>query len=82
MGKSIILFDPDRPNEPVEAIIEQSSLTELSLLIPDTPVRFKLHRPDPESAFEGSVDGRKFTFDPSKSAFAALFERRGNPDAT
>ncbi len=77
MGKSIILFDPDRPNEPVEAIIEQSSPTELSLLIPDTSVRFKLHRPDSESAFEGLVDGRKFTFDPSKSPFAALFERRG-----
>jgi hypothetical protein len=74
MGKRIILFAAHHPDEPLEVEIEQSSLMELSLSIPNTQVRFKLHRDDPETPFEGSLGGRDFIYDPSKPTFAALFE--------
>jgi hypothetical protein len=77
MSKRIILFDAYHPDEPLEAEIEQSSPTELCLAIPNTQVRFKLRRPDPDAAFEGSLGGRDFIFDPSKATFAALFEAGG-----
>ncbi len=80
MGKTVILSDPDRPDEPVEATIEQSTLTELGLLVAQTSARLRLHRPNAEAAFEGWVDGRKFIFDPSKWPFAALFEKRQTVD--
>ena len=75
MGKRIILFDEHRPDEPLEAEVEQSSPMELTLAIPSTQVRFKLHRQHIDLPFEGSLNGRNFQFDPGKSPFAALFER-------
>lgn len=74
MGKRVVLFDQHHPNAPVEAEVEHSSPTELNLVIPNTQVRFKLCRRDRKSFFEGSLGRREFMFDPSNSAFAALFE--------
>ena len=70
MGEHIILLEEYHPDEPVEAEVEQSSSVELILTIPDTEVRFKLRRHDPESPFEGSLGGRDFMLDPRKIEFA------------
>jgi hypothetical protein len=74
MGKRIILFDQHHPDEPLEAEVEHWSATELSLTIPNKQVSFKLLRQNPESPFQGSLDGRNFVFNPTESAYAALFK--------
>jgi hypothetical protein len=74
MGKRIILFDQHHPDEPLEAEVEHWSQTELTLTIPSTYVSFKLLRQNPESLFQESLDGRNFVFDPTESAYAALFK--------
>lgn len=74
MATRIILFDAQHPEEPLEAQVELCSQMELSLSIPNTNVRFKVCRSNQEASFEGSVGGRDFIYDPSKSRFAALFE--------
>ncbi len=74
MGKRIILFNQTHPDEPFEAEVEQSTLTEMTLLIPNTQVRFKLSREEGQALFSGSLEGHQLFFDPSQPPFAALFD--------
>jgi hypothetical protein len=60
-------MDIDRPDEPLEAEIEELNGSVLVLSVPNSSVRFALRRRDKDSPFEGALGGRYFVFDPNES---------------
>ncbi len=65
MSRIIVLVDVDRPDEPLEVEVEQISQAVLSVIVPNTFIRFELRRRDRDAPFEGSLGGRYFMFDPA-----------------
>ncbi len=65
MTNYISLEDIDGPGKPIFAEIEELSETVLELRIPETRIRFYLHRQEGQRHFDGCLNGRRFLFDPS-----------------
>ena len=65
MSGRITLIDLDRPDEPLEAEIEELGETVLRLGVPNTVVRFEMRRNSATAPFEGALGGRNFLFDPT-----------------
>lgn len=65
MSRIIVLVDVDRPDEPLEVEVEQISQAVLSVIVPNTFIRFELRRRERDAPFEGSLGGRYFMFDPA-----------------
>jgi hypothetical protein len=65
MSGRVTLIDPDRPEEPLEAEMEEASETVLRLAIPNTFVRFEMRRSSATAPFVGALGGRDFIFDPT-----------------
>ncbi len=65
MTNYISLEDIDGPGKPLFAEIEERSETVLELRIPETRIRFYLHRQEGQSHFDGCLSGRRFVFNPS-----------------
>lgn len=65
MSRIVVLVDVDRPDEPLEVEVEQISQAVLSVIVPNTFIRFELRRRDRDAPFEGSLGGRYFMFDPA-----------------
>jgi hypothetical protein len=65
VSRIIVLVDVDRPDEPLEVEVEQISQAVLSVIVPNTFIRFELRRRNRDAPFEGSLGGRYFMFDPA-----------------
>ncbi len=61
----ISLEDIDGSGKPLFVEIEEISETALELRIPETRIRFYLHRQEGQSHFDGCLNGRRFLFNPS-----------------
>ena len=71
----IELMDIDRLDEPLAVDVEDLGDLDLSVIVPNTSVRFTLYRRDREGRFEGALGGRYFVFDP-----ASLSKARPAPE--
>ena len=60
------LEDVDRPNEPLEAEVDEITQAVMRLSVPNTQVQFNLYRGRGGKCFEGTLGGRYFAFDGGK----------------
>ncbi len=74
----VLLTDVDRPKEPLEVDILESSPTLLKAAVPNTIIAFTLRRYDQSSCFEGHLGGRTFTYELPKASNPPPQARAGN----
>lgn len=75
MKARIELRDVDRPDETFEVEVEETTLTRLTVSVPNTIVTFALTRREDDASYTGSLGGRVYRFTEEQKARKAVRER-------